>query len=44
MNAAKHYRLLNNFMIFISVVGVAVALLDSGFTLSTWLEQIFHIF
>ncbi|MGE6481844.1 TrkH family potassium uptake protein [Psychrobacter namhaensis] len=44
MNVAKHYRLLNNFMIFISVAGVAVALLDSGFTLSTWLQQVFHIF
>ena len=44
MNAAKHYRLLNNFMIFISVIGVAVALLDSGFSLPAWLQQFFHIF
>ena len=44
MNAAKRYRLLNNFMIFISIIGVAVALLDSGFTLPMWLQQVFHIF
>ncbi|BFM03848.1 hypothetical protein Psyaliredsea_24950 [Psychrobacter alimentarius] len=44
MNAATRYRLLNNFMIFISIIGVAVALLDSGFTLPTWLQQVFHIF
>ena len=44
MNAAMRYRLLNNFMIFISIIGVAVALLDSGFTLPTWLQQVFHIF
>ncbi|MEN6669071.1 potassium transporter TrkG [Psychrobacter sp. B38] len=44
MNAATRYRLLNNFMILISIIGVAVALLDSGFTLPTWLQQVFHIF
>ena len=44
MNAATRYRLLNNFMILISIIGVAVALIDSGFTLPTWLEQVFHIF
>ncbi|MEL0620468.1 TrkH family potassium uptake protein [Psychrobacter proteolyticus] len=44
MNAATRYRLLNNFTILISVIGVAIALLDSGFTLSTWLQQVFHIF
>ncbi|WP_261863889.1 hypothetical protein [Psychrobacter sp. JCM 18900] len=44
MNAATRYRLLNNFTILISVIGVAIALLDSGFTLPTWLQQVFHIF
>ena len=43
MNAATRYRLLNNFTIFISVVGVIIALLDSGFTLPAWLQQVFHI-
>lgn len=44
MHIAKHYRLLNNMMIFISVFGVAIALIDSGFTLPLWLQQVFHIF
>ncbi|MGP5104814.1 TrkH family potassium uptake protein [Psychrobacter celer] len=43
MNAATRYRLLNNFTIFISVVGVIIALLDSGFTLPAWLQQVFNI-
>ena len=43
MNAATRYRLLNNLTIFISVVGVIIALLDSGFTLPAWLQQVFHI-
>lgn len=44
MHAAKRYRLLNNVTIVISIIGVAIALLDSGFTLSMWLQQVFHIF
>ncbi|WP_198331693.1 TrkH family potassium uptake protein [Psychrobacter aquimaris] len=44
MHAAKRYRLLNNFTIVISIIGVAVALLDSGFTLPMWLQHVFHIF
>ncbi|MGP5010715.1 TrkH family potassium uptake protein [Psychrobacter glacincola] len=44
MHAAKRYRLLNNVTIVISIIGVAIALLDSGFTLPMWLQQVFHIF
>ena len=44
MHAAKRYRLLNNFTIVISIIGVAIALLDSGFTLPMWLQHVFHIF
>lgn len=44
MHAAKRYRLLNNVTIVISIIGVAIALLDSGFTLPMWLQQGFHIF
>ncbi|MGP5177502.1 TrkH family potassium uptake protein [Psychrobacter aquimaris] len=44
MHAAKRYRLLNNVTIVISIIGVAVALLDSGFTLPMWLQHVFHIF
>ncbi len=44
MYAAQRYRLLNNFTILISIIGVAVALVDSGFNLSTWLQHIFHFF
>ncbi|WP_350562183.1 potassium transporter TrkG [Psychrobacter sp. CAL346-MNA-CIBAN-0220] len=44
MHAALPYRLLNKFTIVISIIGVGVALVDSGFTLSTWLQHIFHIF
>lgn len=44
MHAAIRYRLLNNFTIFISIIGVAVALLDSGFTLPNWLQHVFHLF
>ena len=43
MNAATRYRLLSNFTILISVIGVVIALLDSGFTLPEWLQQVFHI-
>lgn len=44
MHAAKRYRLLNNFTILVSLIGVAVALVDSGFNLAPWLQHIFHIF
>ena len=44
MHAAKRYRLLNNVTIVISIIGVAIALLDSGFTLPMWLQHVFHIF
>lgn len=44
MRAATRYRLLSQFMIVISIIGVGVALFDSGFTLSNWLQHIFHIF
>lgn len=44
MHPAKRYRLLNNFTIFISIIGVVVALIDSGFTLPNWLQHVFHIF
>lgn len=44
MHAAQRYRLLNNFTIFISITGVAVALIDSGFTLASWLQHVFHLF
>lgn len=44
MHVAKRYRLLNNLTILISIIGVAVALLDSGFNLPTWLQHVFHIF
>ncbi len=38
------YRLLNKFIVVISLIGVGVALIDSGFTLSAWLQQVFHLF
>lgn len=44
MHAALPYRLLNKFTIVISIIGVGVALVDSGFNLSTWLQHVFHIF
>ena len=44
MRAAIPYRLLNNFTIIISIIGVGIALIDSGFTLSRWLQQLFHFF
>ena len=44
MHAAIPYRLLNKITILISVVGVGVALIDSGFTLKPWLQNVFHIF
>ena len=44
MHPALPYRLLNKLTIFISLIGVGVALIDSGFTLSTWLQHIFHLF
>ncbi|MEC5210677.1 trk system potassium uptake protein TrkH [Psychrobacter sp. PL15] len=44
MHPALPYRLLNKFTIVASIIGVAVALVDSGFTLSTWLQHLFHIF
>lgn len=44
MSATIPYRLLNKFTVVISLIGVGVALSDSGFTLSTWLQQLFHIF
>ena len=44
MHAAKRYRLLNNVTIGISIIGVAIALLDSGFNVLTWLQHVFHIF
>lgn len=44
MRVTLPYRLLNKFMIVISFIGVGVALVESGFTLSIWLQQLFHIF
>ncbi len=44
MRAAIPYRLLNKLTIIFSVIGVSVALVDSGFTLSIWLQQLFHFF
>lgn len=44
MHAALPYRLLNKFTILISLIGVGVALVDSGFNLSNWLQQLFHLF
>lgn len=44
MHPAKRYRLLNNFTIFISIIGIATALIDSGFNLAIWLQHIFHLF
>ena len=44
MHPALPYRLLNKLTIFISLIGVGVALIDSGFTLSTLLQHIFHLF
>ena len=38
------YRLLNKFIVVISLIGVGVALIDSGFELSVWLQQLFHLF
>lgn len=44
MHIARRYRLLNTMMIFISIFGVAVALIDSGFDLPLWIQQVFYIF
>ncbi|AMN67620.1 MULTISPECIES: potassium transporter TrkG [unclassified Psychrobacter] len=44
MHPALPYRLLNNFAVIISVIGIGFALVDSGFTLSSWLQHIFHLF
>ena len=44
MHAAIPYRLLNKATIVISVIGVGVALVDSGFTLKPWLQNGFHLF
>ena len=44
MRVTLPYRLLNKFMIVISFIGIGVALVDSGFALSIWLQQLFHIF
>ena len=44
MRATLPYRFLNKFMIVISLIGVGVALVDSGFALSIWLQQLFHVF
>lgn len=44
MHSALPYRLLNNFVVIISVIGIGFALVDSGFTLSSWIQQIFHLF
>lgn len=44
MHVAIPRRLLNKLTIIISAIGVAVALFDSGFTLVTWLQQLFHFF
>ena len=38
------YRLLNKFIVVISLIGVGVALIDSGFELSVWLQKLFHLF
>ncbi|MBU5617245.1 ATPase [Psychrobacter sp. TAE2020] len=44
MQLAIPSRLLNKLTIVISFIGVGVALIDSGFTLGTWLQQLFHFF
>ena len=44
MHPALPYRLLNRFTIVISAIGIGIALIDSGFNLTTWLQHIFHIF
>ncbi|GAA0309626.1 TrkH family potassium uptake protein [Psychrobacter aestuarii] len=44
MRVATPYRLFNKFTVLISVIGVAVALVDSGFVLTTWLQNAFHLF
>ncbi len=44
MHAAIPHRLLNKVAIVLSFIGVGVALIDSGFTLTTWLQQLFHFF
>ncbi|WP_227677934.1 hypothetical protein [Psychrobacter frigidicola] len=44
MHAVIPYRLLNKFAIVVSIIGIGIALVDSGFTLSTGLQQLFHIF
>lgn len=44
MHTAIPYRLLNKFAVVISVIGIGVALVDSGFTLSNGIQQLFHIF
>ena len=38
------YRLLNKLIVIISLIGVGVALIDSGFELSVWLQKLFHLF
>lgn len=42
MRVIMPYRLLNNITIVISFIGVGIALIDSGFTLVTWVQQLFH--
>ena len=44
MRVTIPYRLFNKFTVFISVIGVVVALVDSGFVLTTLLQNIFHLF
>jgi len=44
MHPALPYRLLNRVTIVISAIGIGIALIDSGFNLTTWLQHIFHIF
>lgn len=44
MHPALAYRLLNNFAVIMSVIGIVFALVDSGFTLSSWLQHAFHLF
>lgn len=44
MQLALPYRLLNKVIVVMSLIGVGVALVDTGFTLAPWLQHIFHIF
>ena len=44
MHTVIPYRLLNKFAVVISVMGIGMALVDSGFTLSNGIQQLFHIF